>query len=112
MGHYQELMEEQMENMKKIGEKMPEVWEPFHKFLENVEKEGALDSKTKELIGLALAVKAQCHWCIAIHVKKGLGYGATKEEILEAAMVAVLMGGGPSLMYVKEVQDALEEFSS
>ena len=111
MGHYHNLMEEQMKNMKGIGEKMPEAWGHFKEFLGAVEKEGALSSKVKELIALSLAVKGQCHWCIAIHVKKCLGYGASKEEVMESAMVAVLMGGGPALMYVKEVQDALEEFS-
>jgi len=36
--------------------------------------------------------------------------GASKEEILEAATVAILMGGGPALTYIAEVRKALEEF--
>jgi alkylhydroperoxidase/carboxymuconolactone decarboxylase family protein YurZ len=42
------------------------------------------------------------------HVKKCLEAGASKEQILEAAAVAVVMGGGPAYMYVPEVIEALE----
>ncbi len=111
MGKMTELFDEQMQSMGQIGEKLPETMKGFKDFMGAVEKEGTLDAKTKELISLSLAVKSQCSWCIAIHVKKCLGFGATKEQILESAMMAVLMGGGPALMYVKLVQDALEEFA-
>ncbi|MBU1260366.1 MAG: hypothetical protein KJ757_03350 [Planctomycetes bacterium] len=39
---------------------------------------------------------------------KCLETGSSKEQILEAASVAVVMGGGPAYMYVIEVMDALE----
>jgi alkylhydroperoxidase/carboxymuconolactone decarboxylase family protein YurZ len=45
----------------------------------------------------------QCAWCIAVPVKGCVDQSATKEEILEAAMLAVVMGGGPKLMYIKIV---------
>ena len=111
MGEMNNLFEEQMQSMGKIGETLPETMKGFKEFMGAVEKDGALDAKTKALISLSLAVKSQCHWCIAIHAKKSLGLGATKEQVLESAMMAVLMGGGPSLMYVKLVQDAIDEFS-
>ena len=111
MGEMENLFNEQMGSMGQIGEKLPETMQGFKQFMGAVEKDGALDAKTKELISLSLAVKSQCHWCIAIHVKKCLGLGATKEQVLESAMMAVLMGGGPALMYVKLVQDALDEFA-
>jgi alkylhydroperoxidase AhpD family core domain len=49
----------------------------------------------------------QCDWCIAIHVANAVKTGASREEILEAAWLAVLMGGGPKLLYLKVVVDEL-----
>jgi alkylhydroperoxidase/carboxymuconolactone decarboxylase family protein YurZ len=43
-------------------------------------------------------------------VEKALKAGAKKEEILEVATVAILMGGGPAMTYIVEVKKALDEF--
>ena len=55
--------------------------------------EGALTVQQKELVAIGIAVAKQCEPCIKLHVKKCLDTGATREEILEAAGVAVMMGG-------------------
>jgi AhpD family alkylhydroperoxidase len=72
--------------------------------------DGTLSVKTKELIALAIAVAVRCDGCVAYHVHDALQAGATRPEILEALGVAVLMGGGPALMYSAEALDALEQF--
>jgi len=96
--------------MKEFSETNPEQMQSFQKMNEAIGKEGpALDKKTKELIAIALSVVRECQWCIALHVKSALEAGATDEEILEAAWVAVLMGGGPSLMHAGLVLDALKD---
>jgi len=110
MGVMREKLGEIMESLAYFRENTPEQMKAFHELLEATEKEGVLDKKTKELISVALAVIKQCVYCIAFHVKNALDAGATKEEILEAAWVAVLMGGGPALMYAQYVIKALEEF--
>jgi len=74
--------------------------------------EGVLSVKEKELIALAIAVAIRCDGCIAYHVHDALKAGATREEILEAVGVAILMGGGPALMYGAEVLDALNQFEA
>ncbi len=89
----------------------PEQISKFLELLEAIEKPGVLDTKTKELIAVAISVVVQCQWCIAFHVKAALDAGAKPEEIREAAWVAVLMGGGPQLAYMQLVEKALEEFS-
>ncbi|MEE9320167.1 MAG: carboxymuconolactone decarboxylase family protein [Granulosicoccus sp.] len=71
---------------------------------------GALHSKTKELIALAIAVSARCDGCIAFHTHDVLKAGASRDEIMEALSVAILMGGGPSVMYATHVVDALDQF--
>jgi AhpD family alkylhydroperoxidase len=108
-------MGEKLEQIKrligKLQQQQPESIKNFLSFMTSVEKEGALSVKQKELINVALAVAAQCEWCIALHVKGALDAGATREEILEAAMQAVLMHGGPALMYMTPLEEALDEFT-
>ena len=72
--------------------------------------DGALSHKVKELIALSLGVAGRCDGCIAVHVAKCLAAESTHDEIMEAAFVAVLMGGGPSMIYTKLVYDALQEY--
>ncbi len=91
-----------------MGKEHPDKMQAFHNFMQQVEKPGALDKKTKELIAISLSVKSQCAYCIDFHVKKALSMGITKQEIMEAAWVAVLMGGGPSFMYMQEVIKACD----
>lgn len=71
---------------------------------------GVLDSKTKELIALGIAITVRCDGCIAFHVNEALKSGATSNEILETIGVAVLMGGGPSVVYGCEAMEALNQF--
>ena len=94
-----------------LGREYPDLMKSFSGFMGEVEKEGALSVKTKELISIALSVACKCKWCIAHHVKSALDAGATKEEIMESCFVSALMGGGPALMYTQLVVKALEDFS-
>jgi AhpD family alkylhydroperoxidase len=71
----------------------------------------ALDMRTKELINVALAIVAQCQWCIALHVRHALDAGASRDEIMSAGFMAVLMHGGPALMYLTPLTQALDEFT-
>lgn len=70
---------------------------------------GALDPRTKELMAVALSVASRCDPCIAFHVPAALRHGATREQILETLSVAVMMGGGPSLMYAAHAIEAMDE---
>jgi len=72
---------------------------------------GAVDVKTKELISVGIAAYNRCEYCIVYHVYKALEAGATREEIIEAAMVAVAFGGGPSMAYsVTLLKASIDEF--
>lgn len=71
----------------------------------------ALDTKTKELISVAIGCFTRCEYCIVYHSYKAFEAGATKEEIIDAAMVAVAFGGGPSMAYsVTLLKDCIAEF--
>ncbi|BCD68141.1 carboxymuconolactone decarboxylase family protein [Nitratiruptor sp. YY09-18] len=111
MGKMAQKLEDIKRLIGKLQQQQPENIKNFLNFMTSVEKEGALSTKQKELVNVGLAVAAQCEWCIALHVKGALDSGASKEEILESAMQAVLMHGGPALMYMTPVEEALDEFA-
>lgn len=105
-------LDEVHETVKRAMKEHPEQAGEFMKFLRSVCKDSdALDCKTKELMSIALSVACRCEWCIAFHVKNALEAGATRQEIMESCFVAVVMCGGPGLMYMKPVMDAIDEFS-
>ena len=105
-----ERLTEISELITRLEKDVPDEIEAFMKFAKLAEKTGAIDAKNKALINVALAVSVQCEWCIALHVKGAVDAGATKKEIIEAAMQAVLMHGGPALMYMIPVENAIAEF--
>jgi len=96
--------------MGELAKQVPEEMAGFTEFMGTVLKPGTLDLKTKELIALGMGITARCRYCIGIHTQKALAAGATPEEMWEVATVAVMMGGGPAMTYVAELQKALEEF--
>jgi AhpD family alkylhydroperoxidase len=85
--------------MGKLGKELPEVMEKFMKLDHECVKDGVLSHKTKELMALSIGVAIRCKYCIQFHAAEAFKAGATKEEMLEAASVAVFMGGGPGLVY-------------
>ncbi len=111
MGEYTKKLMDVKELIGFLQKETPKQIKGFQTFMAAVEEQDTLDRKHKELINVALAVGAQCEWCIALHVKGALDAGATKEEVIDASMQAVLMHGGPALMYMTPVKKALEEFS-
>lgn len=74
-------------------------------------KDGALPKKIKELMALAISITTHCDGCIAYHVHDSLHEGASSEEILETIGVALMMGGGPALIYGCEALEALKQFN-
>ncbi len=98
MENFKDLLNEINNNLAFFNEKSPHLTATFMRLMELSESPGALDEKTKELISLALAVNAKCKYCIALHVNNCIKLGIKDEEMIEAAWVAVFMGGGPSLM--------------
>lgn len=95
----------------KLRKEIPDVMKGFDALSQAAKKKGALDEKTKELIALALGVGARCEGCIGFHTQALVKLGMTRAELLETLGMALLMGGGPSLMYAAEALKAFEEMS-
>jgi AhpD family alkylhydroperoxidase len=84
----------------------------FETLYSKVMHEGALTVLEKECIAVGISVAMQCEPCIKLHTKSCLKAGATKEQVLEAACVAVVMGGGPAYTHIPMVIDTLETLLS
>lgn len=77
----------------------------------NAFMEGALDVKTKELLGLVAAAVLRCDDCVKYHLESSKEEGATKEEVMETLGIATLIGGTiviPHLRRAFEYWEALE----
>ena len=97
--------------MAKVRAGMPETARGFADLAKAAIAPGALDSKTKELIALAIGITARCDGCLAYHARAAARLGATREEIIETIGVSVYMGGGPSMIYGAEALAAFDSFA-
>ena len=79
--------------LKKFGELAPAAWQTFLAFDKAVMADGALTTKTKELIAVAVAVTTQCPYCIDIHTSNARKAGCTEPELAEAVLVAAALRG-------------------
>jgi len=90
----------------------PEVMKAFSAMAQAATAGGALDTKTKELIALAIAVAIRCDGCVAFHSQAAVKHGATREEVMETMGMALYMGAGPSLMYAAQAVEAYDQFAA
>ncbi|THV60300.1 carboxymuconolactone decarboxylase family protein [Flagellimonas alvinocaridis] len=73
---------------------------------------GALDVKTKELLGLVASAVLRCDDCVKYHLEHSKKAGASKEEVMETLGIATLVGGTivvPHLRRAYEFWEDLEE---
>ena len=78
----------------------------------NAYAKGALDVKTKELLGLVASAVLRCDDCVKYHLETSYKNGITKEEMMEAMGIATLVGGTiviPHLRRAYEFWEELEE---
>jgi AhpD family alkylhydroperoxidase len=78
----------------------------------NAYAEGALDVKTKELLGLVASAVLRCDDCVKYHLETSYKLGLKKAEVVEALSIATLVGGTiviPHLRRAYEFWDALEQ---
>jgi AhpD family alkylhydroperoxidase len=73
---------------------------------------GALDVKTKELLGLVASAVLRCDDCVKYHLETAHKEGVSKAEVMEALGIATLVGGTiviPHLSRAYEFWEALEK---
>ena len=86
----------------------PELQEAFQTFNQKVFASGALATKTKQLIAVAVAHVTQCPYCIRGHTRAALREGASREELMEAIWVAAEMCAGAAYAHSTLALDEME----
>lgn len=99
------------DSMGRMKARTPDIARSFGGLFQGLMKEGSLSVREKELIALAIGISQRCEPCIWSHMEKCVKAGATQEQVLEAAGVAVMMGGGPTYTYVPKVIEAFDHFA-
>ena len=72
-------------------------------------EDGALDKKTKELMGLVGSTVLRCDDCITYHIKQCVGIGVTREEFLDAFNVALVVGGSITIPHLRRAIERVDE---
>lgn len=109
---WQRMATELSTDLRSLRAGTPEVMKGFAALAQAALKADALDTKTKELIALAIAVATRCDGCIAFHTEAALKQGASRQEVLETMGMAIYMGAGPSVMYAAQAMEAFDQFSA
>ncbi len=106
-----ETLDEFSRLMSDINKSIPEEYAAFLKEKETIVKSGKIPEKTKWLLLLIASVTQKCPVCVPRAVQHCLKAGWSKEEMLEACMVAVLVGGSSVMTFVTLVNKAVEELA-
>ena len=85
----------------------PKLGSAYQHFRNVTNAEGVLDSKTRELLMVALSTVFRCPHCTEDHIVRAQEAGATKEEITEALLIAAFEGAGTQLAWKKELFNKL-----
>ena len=78
----------------------------------NAFAEGALDKRTKELLGLVASLVLRCDDCVKYHLESSFKEGLKRDEVMETLSIGTLIGGTiviPHLRRAHEYWDALED---
>lgn len=78
----------------------------------NAYQEGALDVKSKELIGLTCSLVLRCDDCVKYHLGKCKEVGFNTAEVHEAMSVATLVGGTIVIPHLRRAYEFWEELQS
>lgn len=73
---------------------------------------GALDTKTKELLGLVASLVLRCDDCITYHVVRCGEEGWKREEVIDAMNVALIVGGSITIPHVRRAFGRMREIAA
>lgn len=78
----------------------------------NTYAEGALEVKTKEMIGLAASMVLRCDDCVKYHLEKCFQNGVTKEEVFEVFAISNIVGGTIVIPHLRRAVEFWEELEN
>ncbi len=106
MDHY--YHRSHLPRFKEIAEGSNELADAFFKYYDSVFTEGALTTREKALIALAVASTVQCPYCIDAYTTACLESGSDLEQMTEAVHVATAIRGGASLVHGVQMLDQVK----
>ncbi|MEQ8764586.1 MAG: carboxymuconolactone decarboxylase family protein [Planctomycetota bacterium] len=109
MGRIEEFNEFRTAINEKVLERKNRSINRFFNLDAEAYKDGALDGKTKELMGLVASMVLRCDDCITYHVLQCAEHGVTDEEFFEAFNVALIVGGSIVIPHFRRAVELLEE---
>ena len=109
MSHYYE--EDDLERFAEIGKYRPDLYDYFMNYYQGVMSAGALTTREKALIALAVAHSVQCPYCIDAYTRASLEAGSNLEEMTEAMHVAAAIRGGATLIHGIQVHNVVEKIT-
>ncbi|WP_125769005.1 carboxymuconolactone decarboxylase family protein [Companilactobacillus furfuricola] len=107
---YKEFLKHAKGNTARLQKQTKKVGMDYFKMHTDAMEPGAISKKNKELISLAIAISKQCDGCITSHLASAKEDGATIDEIVEVVNVAIMMNGGPAVVYGGKALEAAEQF--
>ena len=72
-------------------------------------EDGALDRKTKELMGLVASIVLRCDDCVTYHIKQCAGLGVNRAEFLDAFNVALVVGGSITIPHLRRATERVDQ---
>lgn len=72
-------------------------------------EKGAVDTKTKEMLGLVASTVLRCNDCIAYHVIRCVQENVTEKEFFEALNVALVVGGSITIPHIRRAVETFDE---
>ncbi len=100
---YRERMNERMLSAGNLGIKR------FFALDSRAYDKGALDAKTKELLGLVASTVLRCNDCIAYHVIRCIQEDVSEAEFLEALNIALIVGGSITIPHIRRAVDTFDQ---
>lgn len=70
--------------------------------------DGALEARTKELLGLVASAVLRCNDCIDYHIVQCIKAGYTDEELQDALNVALIVGGSIVIPHMRHAYETME----
>lgn len=109
MSRYKEFLTFRQKMNKKIIEQGNMEMKRFFALDERVYKEGCLDKKTKELIGLTASLVLRCDDCIFFHLIQAKSAKVSMNELFETFSIALTVGGSTVIPHIRKAVAFLEE---
>ena len=105
MSRIEDFKKERERLHKKVMEFAGKNMKTFHQLDWQTYQEGALDAKTKEMLGLVASLVLRCEDCITYHLIRCKEEGVTSAEFEEALMVGLMVGGSIVIPHLRRAVD-------